>query len=730
MTKRFATIDRVRHGAGFLFYLALATAAGCQTIEAQYDKFDRHLIDRTTEAAEPIVKHYLAESAKLPDSEKVFAATTVDVVHRSDGRTLTITPAYTSDLIALDQLSRQHLRDFADNIRGNLSINLTVVGHASAAPLGPDARAQYNNNETLSRRRAQSVANFLQSSLDLPKESVTVQGEAAQNPIDPNPTHPRNRRVEVIAAWHTPTTAPSMPIPRDFDPWWRKPTTSTFGTDNEPFARESIESLYASALTNSSQIRVFTNIPLIRATAIDEARGRFDTRAFAEGQYANTNEPVGSTLTTGGATRFSERTTFAEGGLRRRLATGGELELSQRVGTQDNNSVFFIPEHQASARLRGRYTQPLLNGAGVDYNRAPVAIAKLDAEIADDEFKRQVESHLLEINRSYWTLYRERAALLQRQKLMHQAEQIVRDIEARRSVDTLKSQTARAHAELASRRSEVVRSELAVRNAQTRIRALVNDPRLSTDANFEIVPTMVPTARLTSISMRTAAEEAIRNRPEIAQVYKQIQAAAIRAEMSENELFPVFNLIFEARVDGLDSGFSIADAHGRQFDRGRPSVAVGFQFEMPLENRTARARHQRRRLEVRQLRDQLRTTIETILLEVQVAVREINTAHREAESEYASLLAATSELETLADRRSLSGRRNGWGGTRLDDEVTAQRRLAEAEQEFVTSLVVYNVALENINRATGTLLQSKDIHREEGVDEEGLPLIRLVERQP
>ena len=94
-------------------------------------------------------------------------------------------------------------------------------------------------------------------------------------------------------------------IPPDFAPWWIRSQRASIG-ENGGGRTFSLEELYRRALQHSKQIRVFSDLPLIRETGIREAKGAFDTNTFLEGKFGHANDPVGNTLTTGDAKRFKQ----------------------------------------------------------------------------------------------------------------------------------------------------------------------------------------------------------------------------------------------------------------------------------------------------------------------------------------------------------------------------------------------------------------------------------------
>mgnify|MGYP000086895642 CR=1 FL=1 len=489
----------------------------------------------------------------------------------------------------------------------------------------------------------------------------------------------------------------------------------------------SLEQLYVSALKNSSQIKVFSDIPLIRETGIQEAQGVFDTTAFVEGSYDKTNEPVGSTLTTGGTGRFLQEEYRMEGGLRKKINTGAELSVSQEVSRTDNNSSFFLPDPQGGAELKLRLMQPLLKGAGPAYNLAVIRVAEIDSEIARQEFIRQAESHLLEITRSYWALYLARGLYQSKKNLARNAGELVGDLESRADLDAVKRQLLRARAADSERKADLIRSEASVRNAQDRLLALVNDPAMRENSFNEIIPIDAPIQFEVTADIRFVAAEALAKRPEISQGFQQLRAAAIREKMQRNEILPTLNLILEGSLAGLNEGGKYNRAAEKQFEEGGPGYMIGFAGEYPLENNIAMARLDRRKLELRQQFNQLKTTIETVLLEVKVSTRELKTSYRDLQAKYASYMANREDIDDLVARKDLMlGVENMSGSSYIEALLDTQERLAKGEDEYLRSLVTYNTAITNLERSKGTLLGYQNVTLKRGKDEDtDLPKIEL-----
>ncbi|HSI83970.1 MAG: TolC family protein [Candidatus Methylacidiphilales bacterium] len=517
-------------------------------------------------------------------------------------------------------------------------------------------------------------------------------------------------------------------VPSEFQPPSQQLVEKAIGGAGSTKYR--LEELFASALRHSSQIRVFSDIPLIRETGIQEAKGIFDTNLFVEAAYDKINEPTGSVLTSGGP-RLIQEETRVEAGVKKKFITGTEVTVTEKLAHTNSNSIYFTPDPQNTAEVTMRVVQPLLKGAGICYNTAVMRVAKIDSDIARQEFVRQTESHLLEISRSYWALHLARSLYFAKKRTVDDVGEILSDLEGRSDLDTVRTQTMRARASYEARKADLIRSEAAIRNAQDRLLALVNDPAMRERSTSEILTGNKPVTSEVRVDVRAAAATALASRPEISQGFSQLKAAMVREKMQRNEVLPTLNLLLEGTLSGLSGDNRRAEAWTNRFDEGGPGVMAGVRAEFPLENNEARARLQRRRLELRQQFNQLQTTVETVLLEVKVSVREVKTSYRDIQAKYASYQASKEEVDDLKARKSVILTSNDMtGATYLDSLLNAQDRLTGNEEEFLKSVATYNVALTNLQKSQGTLLSYESVRMQRTKDDQGLPQYNLEKIVP
>jgi outer membrane protein TolC len=294
-------------------------------------------------------------------------------------------------------------------------------------------------------------------------------------------------------------------------------------------------------------------------------------------------------------------------------------------------------------------------------------------------------------------------------RLLEKAVSVQQRLEARRGIDSLESQVARARAAVAGRRAELIRAAASIRDAEATLRALVNSPELLTCADLELVPREPPLRDHVCIDLPDALVTAMKSRPEMDEAMQRVQAASVRLGVAKNELLPVLDLVLESYVSGLQGNYDAGRSWEQQWNDGEPSYAAGVKFEMPLCNRAAQARFQRRHLELRQLRHELAATSELLRSDVEIAVREVETSYRQMLAKYRAMVAAQANLDYL-DRRweALPGDDRS-ASFLLEDLLDAQDRLALEEFGFAQAQVAYTTSFFELKRAMGTLLTCQGI---------------------
>lgn len=517
--------------------------------------------------------------------------------------------------------------------------------------------------------------------------------------------HQHRRELEEA----TPTNAERSAV-LALQPWWQQQVAQPLDTSARPL-KVGLGFLYDSALVYSSQIKVFGDLPAIRETAEAEVAGKYVPKAYGEARASSMNDPTVSIATTGGSQRLIQSDRAVEFGARQQLLTGGEITIGQRFSSIRTNSIDYLPQQQSNARTFISIVQPLLKNSGTQYARSLHEIAKLDVNSGVAEFRRQAESHLAEVSRAYWGLVLARATFLQKRKLVEATRPLTQLVAGRSELDVDDIMITRAQAALAARDADLLRARVAVRNAEARLRGLINDPRFEQQQIGELLPVDVPLNRFEPKSLEDILISAVSFRPEVQELFNQHQAAVLRQGLAENENLPRLDLVLEGNLGGRSGigqyGTSI-DNYTRY--KGGPGGVAGLRLEIPLGADDAQARLDRRRLETRQVENQSRATMSTIVVEAEITLNEYRVAFRDMAARGAALAASQKDV-ALQTTRLQEGVGNGAtsGAGALDRLLDAQERLTRAEAELASAQSVYTVAFIQLQRVAGTFTALEQI---------------------
>lgn len=492
---------------------------------------------------------------------------------------------------------------------------------------------------------------------------------------------------------------------RDQGAWWLSAVSNPLGGATGKPLKISLPYAYDSAILNSAQIRAYGDVPAIRDTAVAEVQGRYALRAYAEARADDINDPTRSLAVTQGSTRLLTNNRALEGGLRQLTLTGAEVSVGQRFATINTNSTDFIPGRQTISRTFVTVVQPLLRNSGIEYSRSLHEVARLDALLGRSEFRRQLEGHLLEVARAYWTLWLARSSYLQRARVAEAAGAIVSQLSNRSGLDADVLLLSRARSAQSQREAELLRARATVSNAEVRLRALMNDPRLDQSIG-EVIPVGAPLAQYENLPLRTVLGRAVAFRPEVQQVALQHRSAILREGQAQIEALPRLDAIAEANIGGrgLSTG-QIGRAIDDSIDNaGQPGWVLGMRLEIPLQPDDAAARLSRRRLETRLSENQGYVTINTVFSEAELALNEYEVAWREVGARSLALRATRSDRDLEHERwkQGIGGAMGENAINGLERLLSAQDRVADAEERLALAQSTFTVSFLTLQRIQGT----------------------------
>jgi outer membrane protein len=472
-----------------------------------------------------------------------------------------------------------------------------------------------------------------------------------------------------------------------------------------PSFRISLEQAVGSAVEHNLALQAARVQPAIAQSNVVAAQAVFDWVFFADFLWQVTDEPSVTVIPGQPAVRNAQDVSYTTG-LRKPLTSGGEFSISQGQSYTDDNSpgVNVFPNPANAPFLSLRLDQPLLRGFGSDVALAEIRLAQNFERDAIEALRGQLIDSIVETESAYWRLYEAQRSLQIQRRLLERGIETRDVLESRLGVDARPAEYSDAVARVESRRSNVIRAEDELRRASDNLKRFVNDPELTVGDETLLVAIDAPIEDAVGYSLVDSFATALRKRPEIQRSILSIDDASIRQTVARNARLPRLDLTAEARLLGLDS--DLGDAYQQVGDSRFANWLLGLAFEQPIGNRAAEAQYRSSQLQRLLSVVRYRDVVQTVVFDVKNAIRAIDTSYRLIAQSRIAREAAAENLRTLLVLEETIASLNP---EFLDLKFRRQDALAVSELEELSSLIIYNVALAELSRATGTAIERNGI---------------------
>lgn len=417
-------------------------------------------------------------------------------------------------------------------------------------------------------------------------------------------------------------------------------------------------------------------------------------------------------------------------GVTQAFATGSSISFEFNNNRQTTNSPFFNLSPALGAMYRFTFQQQLLSGFGFGPNLRYLRIANNNKKISNIAFKDQVMATVTQIENIYWDLVNayeqsqvnEQSVAFAAQSFENAKKQL--QLESIPAMDVMRAEAevSRRAQDLTVARTSLQLQELLMKNAITKT---LEDPVLEA---INVVPTdTLQSAQIapSEQSVDQLIQEALHERPELAEsdvdlVNRQISRKAARNALLPSlslvtfyggsglagALNPVYNVPGVPNASNVPTDFS--GALGNAFNNTAPDYYVGFNLNIPIRNRVAKADQYRSELEYRQA--ELRR--EELRKQIRIEVRNAEYALEQT----ASRVEAARKARDLAQRTfEITQKEQTLGAGSTYQTMTAQRDLALAELDLVTAMTVYQKARIEVDRATASTLEHNGIQIQEAL---------------
>src|SRR6267378_2303006 len=458
------------------------------------------------------------------------------------------------------------------------------------------------------------------------------------------------------------------------------------------------------ALANNTDIRLDHSQIDFAQNNLGRAHSPFDP--VATSSFADTRAKSLTTSTLQGASILSDLTQTTQLGYKETFLTGTNFQTAFNANKFSTNSSFNTVNPALSTAVQFTVSQPLLRNFGLFPNRVPILIAQRTLKQARANFTAQVNNIILGIIGDYWSVVLARENLSVQQKSLDEAQKSYDHDKKALSLGALPPlDIYRSESQVASRRVGLIQAEYSLKQAADQFRRDIGadlDPAIRV-LDLELTDQPAPLGDLPAMDVAAALSRALTNRPEFEAVRQQLAGDELSVRLAHNNLKPDLELSgFYSRNGlnnspaGLDIGLS--GSLNQTFQFTYPTYGASLSLNLPVRRHSAQANLADALVGRRQDQYQERRTAQSITLEVTNAVHSLEEAKLTME---AARIAVDLGRETLhADERKYE-----LGAEPVFFVLDAQTQLAQAELNLIQAQVNFQIAVAQLDHATGDLLE-------------------------
>jgi outer membrane protein TolC len=400
------------------------------------------------------------------------------------------------------------------------------------------------------------------------------------------------------------------------------------------------------------------------------------------------------------------------------FATGASIQVAWDNNRQTTNSPNNTLNPQLNSYFEFYANQELLAGFGLGPNLRYLRIAKTNQKVSDIAFRAQLIATVVQIGDLYWDLVNaydneqvgERSVAFATETLNVAKKQL--GLQAIPEMDVLKAEAdlATRQQDLTTARTNLELQELYMKNAVTRS---LDDPVLQ---EMPVVPVdhAVAQAEPDTRPAQEMIAEALKERTELLESSLVLENSELSRKTARNALLPSLSVYgfyagtgYAGPANPLDNtGTNVPTGFGgavdNAFNYSSPEYQVGFQLNVPLRNRIAKADQYRTELEYRQSQVYLEELKKRIRIEVRNAAFALEQGASRVDAARTARDLAQKTLDITQQEQKLGAGSN-------QQTLSADHDLAVAESALVSAETDYEKARIEVKRATGSVLEDYGI---------------------
>ena len=511
---------------------------------------------------------------------------------------------------------------------------------------------------------------------------------------------------------------------------WPLKTSLAFNSSQKPLAQlpapEGLQDHVANGklvLTLDDSIRLAlannTDIHIDRAQidfaldSVQRAHSPFDPLATSTFSDSRAKSPAISLVQ--GTTSILDTLSQSFGlGYSQTFQTGTNLQASVSGNKSATNSNLAFVNPSLSTNVQFTLTQPLLRNFGFFPNRAPILIAQSNLKQARANFIVEVNNIILQVVGDYWSVILARDNLEVQRKSLEEAQKSYDHDKKALSLGALPPlDIYRSESQVASRRVGVIQAEYELKQRADIFRRDLGadlDPNIRA-LDLDLTDQPAPAGELPGMDIATALSRALANRPEFDIAREQLASDELSIRLAHNNLKPDLQLSGFYSGNGvagnefnlnttppqLSSSTGFGDSFSQTFHFTYPAYGASLSLSLPIRRHSAQANLADALVGRSRDQYQERRINQSITLEVTNAVHALEQAKL-------SMEAAKVATDLARDTLHADERKYELGAEPVFFVLDAQTQLAQAELNLIQSQVNYQLAVAQLDHATGDLV--------------------------
>ena len=426
---------------------------------------------------------------------------------------------------------------------------------------------------------------------------------------------------------------------------------------------------------------------------IEIEKAVFDPEINFSLTYTDTKDSRSSSHIEGAETPRNKHLTY-NFNVQKKVETGGSVKVWTGSNRNETNSHDATLNPYYTANIGVDVSQPILRGAGLAVNLAPIAIARSQRKESELALRKKILDTILNSEIAYWNLSAAYAFRDLRRSNLELAKKLLEENKAKFGVGLIRRQDVlQAEANIAEAEEKMISAEQLIQ--QNNDELLGTFGRLEFDNNPMFAVAVLPQDKIELPNFEGVVAGALNFDLDMQIALEAIERSKLEHIVEKDNVNPSLNLRAGASVLSKEDDY--LESYKRAIQRKGYSWNAGMDFSMPWGFREERAREAKSKISLRQSQVNLANVRQDLMQSLRSAYRDLE-AGIETRRSAARTLALN--MESFDQQKALYD----VGLATFRDVLQAQRDLDESKSRYLDAVYSVIIARAKLSRLDGTIL--------------------------